>query len=148
MPRASSWSHLAFTSCKHKFERCTNYKAASCWKYEQRSCKVSPGPRHAAHLFKLHGHVRSLYAPHYPSTWKPSITTRSVRCSASASAHYPFFHFLKLFTAASRLFSRQTSCAKFIAARSLFFFNVRAWNLLLWEVFEPDVDPRIISRSD
>lgn len=24
-----------------------------------------PGPRHAAHLFKLHGHVRSLYAPHY-----------------------------------------------------------------------------------
>lgn len=107
---------------------------------------ASPDPRHAAHLFKLHGHVRSLYAPHY----QPLENHRLRRvCKRSLLP----FHFLRLFIAASRLFSHQT-CTKFITPRKaifFFFFLTFAHEIYSCEkclALDPGIDSRLIREHE
>lgn len=82
---------VSLCQCKHKSERCTNYKVASCWKYEQRSCKVYPRTPTCRAFIQI-ARTRSIsVCPSLSTTWKPSITTHVVARLQALITLFSFF---------------------------------------------------------
>lgn len=148
MPRVSSWSHLAFSSAN------TNSKGAQIIKSLHVESTSSGHARNSraptCRAFIQIARTRSIsVCPSLPTTWKPSITTRSVRCSASAIAHYSLFIFWDFSPPHRGFFLTRLAQNSSRHVKYIFFKrSPLSWNLLSWEVFEFDVNLGISSRSN